>query len=331
MKVLITGATGFLGGKLAQRLHSMGYRVTAVGRNKAKGMMLEDQGIRFIQVDLSDAQAIMSLCKGQDYVFHSAALSSPWGKYQDFYSANVAGTRNLIAGCEQHQIKRLIHVSTPSIYFDFTDRYNIKETDPLPEKPINHYAATKLLAEKEIETAFKNGLAVISIRPRALFGPDDTALFPRLLKANDTVGIPIVDGASALVDITYVENVVDALILCMTAPQNALGKKYNITNGEPLALIYIFEEIFRKLGKTMHRRNISYKNALRIAKMTEVISSTLLFGKEPVITCYSIGVLAKSQTLNIEAAKKDLGYTPRISIAEGLDLFVADWRKKNHD
>src|SRR5690606_3825206 len=112
------------------------------------------------------------------------ALSSPGGKYSDFYNSNVIGTRNIVEGSRRHQVGRLIYVSTPSLYFDYTDRWNLSESAPLPRKPVNAYAATKRRAEEEVEPAFAAGLPVITIRPRAIFGPGDQTILPRLLLAN---------------------------------------------------------------------------------------------------------------------------------------------------
>src|SRR6185437_15399197 len=110
-----------------------------------------------------------------------AALSSPWGKYKDFYQANVLGTENLIKAAPKDA--RFIHVSSPSIYFDFSEKHNIKEDDPLPRKPVNYYVKTKLMAEALIDKAFnEQQLNVITIRPRAIFGPYDRAILPRILK-----------------------------------------------------------------------------------------------------------------------------------------------------
>jgi len=213
MKVLVTGATGFLGGALTRRLYSMGWYITALGRNVSKLKNLESEGMQVLQVDLKDKKNMSDVCKDQDIVFHCAALPSPWGNFEEFYQANVIGTRNVIQGCEEHKVKRLVYVSTPSLYFGYSSRMNVKETDALPE-PVSNYAATKILAEEEIDKAFANGLAAISIRPRALFGPGDTVIFPRLIPRLQSGRLPILGDGENIVDLTYIENVVDALLLC---------------------------------------------------------------------------------------------------------------------
>ncbi|WP_312473409.1 NAD(P)-dependent oxidoreductase [Neobacillus sp.] len=325
MKALVTGATGFLGQKLALRLVSMGYEVTGIGRNTAIGETLKKHGVHFVPCSLEDKTKIAELCKEQHFVFHCGALSSPWGKYRDFFHSNVIGTQNMIEGCKRADVNRLIHVSTPSLYFNFDERLDVKEYDPLPKAFVNHYAKTKHLAELEMDKAFQEGLPTITIRPRALFGPGDNAILPRLIKVCEKGFFPKVGTGSVQVDITYVENVVDALLLCMHSEEKTLGQKYNITNGVRINLYDVIEQVMVMLGKSFKYKNISFERAFTIAKYLERFSLLFLAGKEPVLTRYSVSVLAKSQTLNIEKAKNELGYTPRITIEEGIHEFVKWW------
>jgi nucleoside-diphosphate-sugar epimerase len=326
MKILVTGGTGFLGKTLALRLLKLGYSVTVLGRNLTVGRELEEQGILFFQANLADSEKIINACAEQSIVFHCAALSAPWGRPKDFYNANVLGTRSITQGCLRHDVKRLIHVSSPSIYFDMTDRLNIKETDSFPALPVNHYAHTKRLAEEEVDQASAQGLPVVTIRPRALFGPGDQTILPRLIRANQRLGIPMIDNGHALIDLTYIDNAVDALLCCIDSPGNTLGKKYNITNGTPTHLSTVLQSLFQKLNLPFRPINIRYPIAYAIASLLEGLSCTVLMGKEPLFTRYTIGVLAKSQTFDISEARNELGYKPVIGIDEGLDLF-ADWWK----
>ncbi|WP_129726273.1 NAD-dependent epimerase/dehydratase family protein [Ectobacillus funiculus] len=330
MRMLVTGATGFLGKKLALRLHSLGYEVTAIGRNTEIGSDLERDGITFIPCSLEDKAAIASVCKDKDYVFHSGALSSPWGKYRDFYLSNVIGTKNVIEGSKHAAVKRLIHVSTPSLYFYYNGRQNVKETDSLPRTFVNHYAHTKYLAEQEVDAAHREGFPVITIRPRALFGPGDNAILPRLIKVCEKGMFPKIGGDEVLIDLTYIENVVDALLLCMDSPTYTLGQKYNITNGVRVNLYSVIETVMHRLGREFRYKHISFRKAFMIANVLELLSKTILFGKEPLLTKYTVSVLSKSQTLDIKKATTELGYLPRVSIEEGIQHFVEWWNTHGH-
>jgi nucleoside-diphosphate-sugar epimerase len=330
MKVLVTGATGFLGSALARRLKAHGADVTALGRNRTRLAELESAGMNPVCADLADAEAIHAACRSQDIVFHCGALSSAWGPKQAFYRANVLGTRNVIAGCESAGVQRLVHVSTPSIYFRFETRLDVREDAPLPAKAANEYARTKLLAEAEIDQAHARGLPVIIIRPRAIFGEGDNAILPRLIDRLQQDRLRIIGDGQNITDLTYVENVVDALLLCAEAPSALLGHKYNITNGEPLLLWPLVEKLCLALGYEYPHSRISYPFALGLAGILEGVCQLLPGQPEPLLTRYMVGVLAKSTTLDISAARRDLGYVPRISVDEGFERFVHWWKSKNH-
>ncbi|RUR11153.1 NAD(P)-dependent oxidoreductase [Legionella sp. km772] len=323
MRCLVTGATGGLGMNLTKRLIQDGHEVIALGRNQLLGEYLTQLGARFIGLDLSEETALQALAKNTELIFHCAALSSPWGEYKDFYQANVLGTQNVIKATPKNA--RLIHVSSPSIYFDFSEKHNIKEDSCLPKKPVNYYVKTKLMAEHLIDRAFvEQELQVITLRPRAIFGPYDRALLPRLLKAERKGVLTLVGTGQNLIDVTYVENVVESLVLASQAKTQCLGKKYNITNDEPQSLHAIISLLFASLERKVQLKYIPFNLAKKIGQSLELIYSLPFVKAEPRLTAYSAGVLALGQTLNIEAAKHELGYKPVITIAKGMQSF-AQW------
>lgn len=324
---LVTGATGFLGQHVCTRLNRMGWRVTGMGRDESAGAKLEAQGMRFVRADLRDEASVQLACEGQDVVFHCGALSSPWGPYREFQAVNVEGTRHVVAGCHRHGVRRLVHISTPSICFDHRrDRLGVREQDPLPSRPVNAYAATKLQAERVAFQAFADGLPGLILRPRAIFGPLDRSLLPRLMRANDSRGVPLIRDGSALLDLTYVDNVVDAMLLGWEAPRDALGRAYNITNGEPAALHDVLRELFAMMELPLRTRRVPYPVAYGAAALMEWSHRLLPMLGEPPLTRYSVGALTRSQTLDIRLARERLGYAPRVGLQEGLRTFAEWWR-----
>jgi nucleoside-diphosphate-sugar epimerase len=327
MNVLVTGATGFLGKTLTRRLLTLGVTVTAQGRNPAILAQLQNEGARPVQAELSDAPALLAASQDQQAVFHCAALSSPWGKKEDFYRANVQGTACVIQGCQSAGVKRLVYVSTPSIYFRFTSRLNVPEDAPLPARPVNLYAQTKLLAEGLVDQAFASGLPAITFRPRAIFGPGDNAILPRLIGRLKTGRLPVIGDGQTLTDLTYVDNVVDALLLGLEAPPAALGRKFNITNGQPVLLWEMVRDLCQALGYRYPRRRIPYRLADSAAALMEVLYRLLPGQPEPPLTRYMVSVVAQSSTLDISAARRLLGYAPRVSIEEGFERFIRSWKE----
>ena len=328
-RVLVTGATGFLGGALCQRLHRLGFSVTATGRDAARGAALGG-GIRFVAADLADGDAAAALCAGQDYVVHCAALASPWGRYQDFHRANVVATRNIASASRRAGVRRMVHVSSPSIYMDHRDRVSVREDEPLPETPLSFYAATKRLAEDEIDRAHGDGLPVITIRPQGIFGPGDRVIFPRLIRVARRGWFPVIGHGRNLIDITYIDNVVDALLLCLSSPPASLGRKYNISNGDPISNYELLDRVFTAVGVRYRRVRVPFGFAYRAAGALEAVDRALPGEREPTLTRYAVCVLGKSRTLDLSAARTDLGYQPRVGIADGIDRFVTWWKEQDH-
>lgn len=328
MIAIVTGATGCLGLNLTKRLIDEGYEVIALGRNARLGNILSQLGAQFIAQNLEDRASLKDVLRKADVVFHCGAHSSPWGRYDEFYRSNVIGTQNIIESTPEQA--RLIHVSSPSIYFDFTEKHDIREHTVSPKKPANHYVKTKLIAEQLIDKAYQDsGLNVVTIRPRGIFGPYDRAIIPRLLKSEKKGRLPIIGTGKNIIDITFVDNVVESLILAAKAGSAVCGRKYNISNDEPRPLIDIISMLFNALNKPLHVKFISYPLAKTIAYGLENIHRFLSLNREPSLTLYSAGVLALGQTLNIDAAKCDLGYRPILSLEQGMNEF-AKWYK-NHD
>lgn len=332
MNVLITGGTGFLGKQLALKLRSLGDNVTVLGRNQVIGEQLAATGLRFVAADLRDAQAIALACQGQDCVFHCGAFSSPWGNSRDFYDINVLGTRHLVQGCLAQRVWRLVHVSTSAVYFTYADQLQILESLAFPQ-PVGAYAKTKQLAEQEIQQGYQQGLSTIVIRPRGIFGPGDTTILPRLLRASDRTGIPLIRHGQATIDMTYIDNVVSALRCCQQAPNSLSGRVYNITNGEPMTLIDLLGQLSQQLGTALKFKPMLFPIAYGLAAVMEgaatLLSKAELSGAEPILTRYTVGLLTFSQTLAIDAAMKDLGYQPQVTIEKGIAQFARWWKDSN--
>ena len=327
MKVMITGATGFLGFRACEYFHELGYEVIGVGRNQQKGKQLMEQGIRFEKLDLIERDRLVHICKGMDAVIHSAALSESWGEYKDFYRANVECTENMLYATQMNNIKRLVHISTPSIYFNLNSRENVKENDALPKTFVNAYARTKYIAEQKVQQAVEHGLDAIILRPRALFGPRDTTILPRLIELNQTRGVPLPNDGQAVTDLTYVDNVVRAIELSLKAPSTCSGQVYNITNGEPMILKDALEKLFTHLHMPFRKKKIPYSVLKTVATILESTYRVFKINKEPLVTKYSVSVLGETQTLSIEKARKELGYAPIVSIEKGIETYAEWWKQ----
>lgn len=331
MTILVTGATHGLGWNAVNVLKKQGISVIATGRDLSQGALLQQRHIPFIPADLTKLGQRQSdlLLDRVDTVWHCAALSSPWGSYDNFFTANVIATRNLAIKAGEMGVKRFVHISTPSIYFNFCHHLNIPESY-LPGKMPNHYAKTKWLAEQEIQRAVIQypDTRYIILRPRALFGPQDRVLVPRILSSIQQRNgvLPLPRGGDTLMDMTYVMNVVQAMSLATDCIDIDSGSAYNITNQQPITLKHVLEQLLRRLDIEFKIKPVPYWLLCRVASAMERWSS--LTHREPVFTRYSMGVLNFNMTLDSTKARQELGYIPQYSIEDGIDL-TARWLKEN--
>lgn len=318
--VVVTGATGFLGGAVTRRLVADGYRVRALGRNATELAALATLGAEARAVALDDADAMHAACDGAQVIVHAGALSSPWGNADAFERANVNGTRNVLSAARSAAAPnvRVVHVSSPSVYFRFADQLQVTESASQSADAPTPYIRTKRRAEQLVVEAAREGLSVIGLRPRALFGPGDTSLLPRLLRAARSGRLRVIGDGDTVADLTYIDNVVDAVLLAMQAPLVQAAPFYNITNGEPVQLWDVIGEFCAAHGTPLAAGRIPRNVAMTIARAMELASRTGLSRTEPLLTRYSVAVLSYSQTLSIDAARHDLGYEPRVKMRDAI-------------
>jgi nucleoside-diphosphate-sugar epimerase len=326
MKILLTGATGFLGFRTLEKLKEIDNieKIVANGRNLKLGHIVIDNKIDYQFGDLSDRDLVAKLVQNIDIIIHAAALSSPWGKYEDFNKSNILSIENLIYAALKNNVKRFIFISSPSIYFELKDRLNIKESDPLPSGFINYYAETKYQAEKKLESS---GLQYIILRPRAIIGRGDTVIMPRLIKAYDKKKLFILGDGKNIVDLTSVSNIVNAIILSINSDEKSLNNSYNITNGKPVALWEAISNVLTSLNRTIPNKKININVLMFLASLME-LKAKLFGGREPVLTRYTAGTLGKSFTMDISKAKELLGYIPLVTTEESIEEFVK-WYRQN--
>lgn len=322
--VLITGATGFLGEYLVRRLVGE-YRVLALGRNQEKGRYLEELGAVFCPGDFTDEESCGRYFKGVQYVIHGGALSTVWGRWEDFCKTNVLGTDLVARLCLENHVRRMVYISSPSIYTGREDRYDIREEQAPKENDLNYYIKSKIMAEKRIRKWNGKGLETVVLRPRGLIGIGDTSLVPRLLRANGGIGIPLFREGKNLVDLTSVENVALACQLAMTA-EGANGKIFNITNGEPTEFRVLLEKFLEAAGEKPHYRRLPFGVVYGIAAGMEWVYRKFHLKGEPPLTRYTACTLGFSQTMNIRPAQEVLGYRPEKSLDEAIGEYGRWWR-----
>jgi nucleoside-diphosphate-sugar epimerase len=320
MRVLVTGGTGFLGGYVVHALLARGDEVRVLGRNPDACAALEALGVDVRRGDLREREVVMDACAGMDSVCHAGALSAPWGDPAEFLGINVRGTENVLCGCLAHGVGRLVHISSPSVTFNGQDQVNVAEASPQLDSSLSIYATTKKLAEGLVSRALGEGLQAVILRPKAIFGPGDTSLVPRLLAAARRGRLPQIGDGSNRVDLTYVENAAHAVLLALD-PRTPSGGTYTITNGEPVLLWEVVWRILAHVGLPTQLRQVSLRQALFLAQLMETAS--VFTRREPLLTRYTVSILARTQTYDLSAARRDLGYAPVVPLEEGIQRTLA--------
>lgn len=310
MKLLVTGASGFVGGALWRAAAGRGWDVCATGRRP-----LTERG--YVALDLAKS---WQLAFAPDVVVHAAARSAPWGSRAEFAAQNVEATRRVVEFCERCGRPLLVHVSTSAVMYRNAHQLDLTEESPLPERPINLYAATKQEAERVVQS-YAGPWCIV--RPRAVFGPGDTVVFPRILRAARSGRLPLIESReTVLADLIYIDSLVDYLL--RIAEQRRTGL-YLVTNNRAVPVLEFVTGVLARLGLPTPTRRVPVERAMKLAGLVESIYTCLPFLGEPPVTRFGVSVFAYSKTFNVAKALRDLG-PPLVSIDDGVERFVA-WQK----
>ncbi|ESQ88680.1 hypothetical protein ABENE_15675 [Asticcacaulis benevestitus DSM 16100 = ATCC BAA-896] len=256
------------------------------------------------------------LTAGVEGVFHCAALSSPWGKAKDFQAINVDVTRRLLVSARNAGCQRFVFVSSPSVYACEADQFGLKEDDPINSRPLNDYARTKAEAEAFVLREANAGMSCVTIRPRAIIGPDDEVLLPRFLRLIGKGRFPLVRRGAAEVELTDVRDVVAALLTAYDRAEALSGEVINISGGRSICVRDMVDRLGNALGRTVRFTDLPYGFLRAVAEISERVCGLLPGRPEPLLTVYSLATLSFSQTFDLAKAHQLLDYTPQYDAVE---------------
>jgi sterol-4alpha-carboxylate 3-dehydrogenase (decarboxylating) len=328
---LVTGGSGFVGRALVDALVARGDEVTVADFAPAAFA----PNVRFVPLDLRDAAATRAACEGQDVVFHNASLvHTRRNREEDVWAVNLGGTRNVLAGCRDHGVKRLVYVSSASAVYEGRDIENGDESLPYSSISQAPYADSKIAAEKEVLAANgsasnKSALLSCAVRPHVIFGPGDQRFLPAIIKRARAGKLRFAVGRGRkLSDFTYVANLIDALLLAderLVPGAPSAGRAYFVTNGEPIAFWDFVRAVLQRLALPPIRGTVPFSLAYVAAAAHEAID-TLRGGTlnaEDGLSRFAIRYMCTHHYFSIARAQRDLGYAPRVSIADGIERTAA--------
>jgi nucleoside-diphosphate-sugar epimerase len=322
--VLVTGGGGFLGTAVIRRLRALGLSVRSVARRSYPH--LRELGVDECQGDIADPGILTRAALGCATVFHTAAKAGIWGPEREYHQTNVLGTRNVIAACRAAGSRRLIFTSSPSVVFNGRDLEGVDESAPYSRRFEAAYPKTKALAEQSVLQANSPELATLSLRPHLIWGPGDNNLLPRILDRARSGKLRRIGRRNPLIDPIYIENAAEAHLLAADRLEPGApiaGKTYFITQGETIPLWEMIDQLLRAARMGPVQRSISRPMALAAAGLLEAAYRLTDRREEPPMTRFLARQLSTTHWFNIDAARRDLDYEPRVSIAEGLKRLEA--------
>jgi len=328
---LLTGATGFIGGHLAQRLVREGYQVRCLARATSDTSLLDELDVEIAVGDLTSARSLARAAEGCRYVLHCGALVSDWATAKEIARINLAGTRNLVAASVGASVHRFVHFSTTDVY-GYPGGAAIDETHAATRFR-NWYAQTKLAAEHEVRRAERvDALDSVILRPATVYGPRSTDVIGEMARAIRRGNMLLVDGGRAVAGLCYVENLIDAAVLALrheAAPRHA----FNITDGIDITWKQFTDGLAEGLGCSQVRWSVPYWLANGIGFSLEhgyrVLRRTTRLRTPPLLSRQAVHVLGRNQDFSNQKARELLGWEPRVDYAAGLEATVA-WLQAEH-
>jgi nucleoside-diphosphate-sugar epimerase len=312
----VTGGSGFIGGRLIQRLRADGHTVRALARSETAAERVREMGAEPVHGDIGDRDRLRAGAEGCELAFHAAATLGDWGKREEFERGNVEGTRNVLDACAAAGVRRFVHVGTEAALLAGDPLVNVDETAPLrPDSPAL-YSSTKAKAERLVLDASGDGFETVVVRPRFVWGRGDTTLLPAMVEMVNSGRFAWIGGGNNLTAITHVDNTVEGLVL--GAERGTPGNAYFVTDGEPVVFREFVSELLRTQGVEPPTRSIPAPMAGALAAAGEAAWRLLPLPGRPPLTRFAYWVSSQECTIRIEKARQDLGYKPVKTREAGL-------------
>ncbi|MCD0461927.1 NAD-dependent epimerase/dehydratase family protein [Roseiconus lacunae] len=313
--VLVTGSSGFVGSCARTAFASAGWHSIGIGRRPTS----QDD---YLRCDLSKPFSgnLVSAIERSDVVIHAAARSSPWGTKRQFRQANVVATEKIVEACQAAGQPKLIFLSSSSIFYRPEDQIGIDESTVPAEPAVNHYAATKQIAET-IVRRYEGRWTIL--RPRAVYGKGDTVLFPRILAAAQAGRLPLLTrpGDPVVGDLISIDHLTDCLV--KAAQDDTIEGEFNLTDNAPQEIVSFLLGVFERLEIPRPKREIPVSTAFRFAHVLELIYGGLMPWREPPITRFGVHVFAYSKVFKVDKMLRAFGQ-PKLSTEQSVERFV-EW------
>lgn len=314
--VLVTGGSGFLGGRLVQMLAERGEAVRVLARATSDLGHLSQFKIQIARGDLGDAAALAETMRGVGVVYHCAACSTDWAAAATYLAANVTGTQNVLdAAARSGSVDRFVHVSTTDVY-----GYPLAPCDenaPLRDVGLP-YNRTKIGGEEAVWRAHReHGLPVTVVRPATIYGPRGKDFVVEIASLLRQRMMMVIDGGRARGGFSYVDNVAAAMMQAASSPA-AAGRAYNLCDETGVTWREYTDALADALGYRRAWLALPFSAAMALGSAMEGPYRLLKIAKRPLLTRHAVYLLGRSQEFPAARAREDFGFAPRVSFAEGM-------------
>ena len=331
MKVLVTGATGFLGSHIAEQLKARGDDVRVLVRESSNRSLLEPLGVEFAVGDVTDAKSLPAAMEGIEVVYHAAAMVSDWAPWSEFRAVTINGTRNMLKGAAAANVGRFLHVSSDAVY-RFQDLANgVNEESKMETKFgwLDYYRKSKTAAER-VARRFQreDQMPVTIVRPALILGERDSAMLPGLIAFLKTSSAAFMGKADNQLPCVYAGDVADLCIRAATS-EKAIGETYNAVNPEFVTQRDMFEAIAEIAGLSLPKRSIPLRVLYGLAYGMEAAARVRGWKKRPELTRFSINLIGIPYREDASKAIRELEWIPKVSMREAIQRSV-DYARRKH-
>jgi nucleoside-diphosphate-sugar epimerase len=325
---LITGATGFVGGHLAEAARARGLAVRALARPDSDTALLDRIGAEVCRGDLTDAASVRQAADGVDLVFHCAAKVGDRGPIEEYRAVNVEALRVLLDAVKGRPLRRFVHLSSLGVY-EARHHHGTDESEPLPAQHIDGYTQTKVESEHlALRYQREHGVPVVVLRPGFIYGPRDRTVMPQLVQRLAKGQVHYLGGDLRALNTIYVGNLVEALLLAAEQP-GGVGQAYNLTDGEVVTRQRFFETVCGGLGLPLpHQRLPRWLAGLLVRVLHWQGLRATRLGRRAFLPPAQYKFLLLNLDFSIEKAKRELGYRPRYTFDQGMAQTIA-WCQQN--
>ena len=319
-RIFVTGGSGYLGRNLLRMFASNGVKAVALARSERAAVVVRSLGATPFLGDLQSASLAEGM-EGCTELVHAAADTNHGYGARDQADTNVDGTRRLFAAATTAGIRRGVYVGTESVLLDGRPLVDANESHPLPRKAVGKYSSTKAEAERIALSFSTSTFEVVSVRPRFIWGRDDTTALPHLVDAVQRKAFAFVGGGRYRTSTTHIANACAGIDLALRRGRG--GESYFITDGEPVEFRTFVTALLATQGLTPPDKNVPRWPLWAAATVSDTLARWTRGRVKLPITRQALATSAVEVTLNIAKARSELGYAPLISIEEGLAELVA--------